>query len=187
MAKSVLLLDTNIISLMGKQKSPAGLRPWLLEIGIDRLGICFPVITELLRGAHLKEQENPGKAQAIVAWVDQILNTNFPLLAMTPTIASIYARMTAVPALRHMWTVQRKEKHNRLGHDLMISAVSIFYQSPIITNNVDDFLKITERFPLPGVYDPFSECWWVRPPFEIPLPSYDRKAADPTALMLPTL
>lgn len=185
--KTVLLLDTNIVSLMGKQLSPAGLRPWLLQIGIERLGICFPVITELLRGAHLKEPENPEKARAIVKWVDQILNTSFPLMAMTPEIASIYARMTTVPALRHMWTVQRKEKHNRLGHDLMISAVSIFYQAPIITNNIEDFLTITERFPLPGVYDPFSERWCVGPPFEVPLPPFDRTSLDPMELKLPTL
>jgi predicted nucleic acid-binding protein len=185
--KSVLLLDTNIVSLMGKRKPPPGLRPWLLQIGIKRLGICFPVITELLRGAHLKEADDPEKARAIAEWVDQVLNTNFPLLAMAPEIASIYARMTTVPSLRHMWTVQRKEKHNRLGHDLMISAVSIFHRAPIITNNVDDFLRIDEQFSLPGVYDPFSERWCVRPAFEVPLPRFDRAALDPAELMLPML
>jgi len=183
----VLLLDTDIVSLMGRAKPPPGLRPWLLRVGIDRLALCYPVIAELLRGAHLRVRDDPERALLITNWVDELIAMAFPFPAMTASVATVYAKMTSVPALRHMWTVQSGQKGNRLGHDLMISAVAIAHRMPILTANVDDFLKIHEHFTLPGLYQPMHGSWYVTPDFEVRLPSFDANEPDPHQKRLPKL
>lgn len=183
----ILLLDTDIVSLMGRVKPPPGLRPWLLRVGIHRLALCYPVIAELLRGAHLRMKDDPQKALLIANWVDELIPMAFPFPEMTAEVATVYAGMTSVPALRHMWTVQRGQKSNRLGHDLMISAIAIVYRMPILTANVDDFLVINEHFPLPGVYHPIEAEWHVEPCFDVPLPEFDADEPDPHEKSLPKL
>lgn len=183
----ILLLDTDIVSLMGRVKPPPGLRPWLLRVGIHRLALCYPVIAELLRGAHLRVKDDPHRALLITNWVDELISTAFPFPEMTTAVATVYAGMTSVPALRHMWTVQRGQKSNRLGHDLMISAVAIAHRMPILTANVDDFVEINEHFPLPGIYHPMEAEWYVEPGFDVPLPYFDAAEPDPHEKSLPKL
>lgn len=142
----------------------------MLEVGIGRLALCYPVITELLRGAHLLELHNPRKSDEIKAWVKRVIATDFPILEMTTDVAMTYARMTSLPALRHMWTVQRREKSNRLGHDLMIAAVAISHRVPVVTDDIADFLAIHAEFPLPGLYHPLTSLWHVPPLSEVALP-----------------
>lgn len=183
----VLLMDTDIVSLMGRVKAPKGLRPWLLRVGIHRLALCYPVIAELLRGAHLRVKDDPQRALLIANWVDELISMAFPFPEMTADVATVYARMTSVPSLKHMWTVQRDQKNNRLGHDLMISAVAIAHRMPILTANIDDFLEIGEHFPLPGVYHPMKARWFVDPGFEVSLPDFDPNEPDPHEKALPKL
>jgi len=184
---NVLLLDTNIVSHMGLKVPKPGLRPWLTEIGTARLAICYPVIAELLRGAHLLAPSNPDRAHEILNWVAEIQRTNFVVLQMNLEVADVYARMTSTPRLKYMWTSDGKSKRNRLGHDLMIAAVSIVHRTPIITGNIGDFLAIDQSFPLPGVYHPYENVWYVAPPFEVPLPLFDRARCDPETHLLPAL
>lgn len=173
MPNSLLLLDTDILSLLGRPRPPPGLRPWVVNVGFDRLGVSFPVVTELLRGAHLLQDRHPQKAASIEEWVSQILATDFRMPEMTPLVAKIYARMTAVPALRSMWTAQRGAKRNRLGHDLMIASVALAYDAPIITANIRDYLRINDWFPLPGLYQPLEGKWYIYPDWEEHLPLID--------------
>lgn len=187
MLDELLLLDTDIVSLMGRQRPPPGLRPWLLRLGTSRLGISFPVIAELERGAHLLKPSNPVRAEEIRSWISQVLQTDFHFLGMTSEVARIYAEMTTIPCLRHMWTVQRKQKSNRLGHDLMIASVAIAFGAPIISCNVKDYLAIDRQFPLPGLYQPLEGVWHVLPPEIIILPPLDRGEPDPHEEALPKL
>jgi predicted nucleic acid-binding protein len=187
MAESMLLLDTNILSLMGRRKSPPGLRPWLLEVGIDRLGICYPVIAELLRGVHLRMHDNPARAAEIRFWVEQILATDFPRPDMTPEVASVYAEMTSLPRLKNMWVVQKNQRNGRLGHDLMIAAVAIAHRLPIVTANVADYVRINEHFALPGIYHPLEARWHVRPGIRVTLPRFNLAASDSADTVLPTI
>lgn len=182
-----LLMDTDIVSLMGRRKAPPGLRQWLIKVGIQRLAISYPVIAELMRGAHLRVRDNPAKALEITTWANEVMSSGFPFPAMTAEVARVYAAMTSVPGLRHMWTVQEGQKSNRLGHDLSIAAVSIAHRLPIITANVQDYLAIHELFPIPGIYHPMQGRWFVRAPFEVPLPHFDPDAPDPDLVTLPVL
>ncbi len=174
----MLLMDTDIVSLMGNPNAPPGLRPWLLEVGVHRLALCYPVIAELMRGANLKIRDNPGKAIAIANWAKELIATSFHFPEMSVDVAMKYAEMTAVPGLKHMWTVPSSQKSNRLGHDLSIAAVSIAHRLPIMSGNVHDYLLIHQLFPLPGLYHPLEARWYIEPPFEVSLPEFDRDASD---------
>ena len=187
MPDELLLLDTDIVSLMGRRRPPPGLRPWLLRLGASRLGISFPVITELERGAHLVKATDPARAREIRTWIDQILQTDFKFLEMSFDVASVYAEMTTTPCLRHMWTVQRKEKSNRLGHDLMIASVAVAYAVPIVSCNIRDYLAINEKFPLPGLYQPLEGVWYVPPMRTTILPPLDPGESEPHEAALPKL
>ncbi|MDR6667075.1 hypothetical protein [Rhizobium sp. 1399] len=187
MQDEVFLLDTDIVSLFGRPRSPPGLRHWLMELGVHRLAIGYPTITELMRGAHLKRRDDPAKADRIMAWIKRILAASFVAPEMTDEVADVYARMTAEPSLRDMWTVQRAQKTNRLGHDLMIAAVSITHQLPILTANVADFMRIHERFLLPGLYHPMEGRWRLLPTREIAMPQLDKTLPDPSSVHLPKI
>jgi predicted nucleic acid-binding protein len=173
MPGDMFLLDTDIISFIGCRRPPPGLREWLTELGAQRLAISFPSIAELRRGAHLLEETHAEKAAAISYWVDELLRTDFHMLPMTPAVAAVYAKMTSTPCLRSMWTVQRGEKHNRLGHDLMVASVAIAHGAAIMTANARDYLRINELFPLPGVYDPLGRKWHLRPLHDMRLPPWE--------------
>ncbi|WP_312894091.1 type II toxin-antitoxin system VapC family toxin [Rhizobium laguerreae] len=183
----LLLMDTDIVSYMGRKKPPPGLRPWLLKVGIHRLGLSYPVIAELMRGAHLRQLDDPERAARITVWVDRIVAANFPMPEMSHAAATTYARMTSIPALKHLWTIQKRQKSTRLGHDVMIAALAITYQLPILTVNIPDYLKIHEWCPLPGLYHPLEAHWHVAPPFEVALPPFDRELPDPSDILLPKI
>jgi predicted nucleic acid-binding protein len=184
---SLLLMDTDIVSLMGNPNGPPGLRPWLLELGVHRLALCYPVIAELMRGANLKIRDNPGKALAIASWAKELIATSFHFPPMTVEVAMKYAEMTAVPGLRHMWTVHSNQKSNRLGHDLSIAAVAIIHRLPIMSANTDDYVAINQLFPLPGLYHPLKARWFIDPPFNVSLPQFDPEAPELNKVTLPSL
>jgi predicted nucleic acid-binding protein len=185
--RDVLLMDTNVVSLAGRERPPPGLRPWLAEIGTERLAISYPVIAELFRGAHLVRASNPKKADQILEWVAMVRNVGFRILPMTLEVADVYAKMTSLPRLKHLWTSDGKSKKGRLGHDLMIAAVSIVHRAPILTGNAADFLVIERSFPLPGLYDPFESSWHVAPIVDANLPVYDVSVPDPHGFVFPQL
>jgi len=183
----ILLMDTDIVSLMGRRKPPGGLRPWLLRVGINRLALSYPVIAELKRGAHLKMRDDPARALSIAKWTNQLIAMDFPFPEINADVAGVYANMTAVPSLRHLWTVQRDQRSNRLGHDLMVSAVAIVHRMPILTTNIRDYREIDSHFPLPGVFHPMKAQWAVDPDFDVPLPHFDPNEADPHERNMPKL
>lgn len=187
MPETMLLLDTDIVSFMGRRRGPPGLRPWLLKVGIERLCISYPVIAELLRGAHLRMHDDPVRAEEIRYWVKQILATAFPRPEMSPEVAAVYAEMTVMPCLKPMWMIQKDQRSSRMGHDLMIAAVAIAHRLPIMSANVADFARIHDHFPLPGLYHPLQEQWHVRPRFRVSLPRFDFAAPDPARTLLPII
>jgi len=132
-------------------------------------------------------KDDPQRALLLPNWVDELISIAFPFPEMTTEVVTIYAGMTSLPSLRHMWTVQHGQKSNRLGHDLMISAVAIVHRMPILTANVNYFLEINEHFRLPGVYHAMKARWFVEPGFEVPLPYFDPTEPDPHEKALPKL
>lgn len=161
MADPIFLMDTNILSNAGLQRPPPGLRSWMTTMGADSLAISFPAIAELRRGAHLTSKHDPQKAIRLQNWIDDILSVNFQFAELTSKAANLYAEMTTVGPLRHLYVPSPEQKKDKIGHDLLFAALSIAHQMPIATFNLKDFILINRYFPLPGVFHPIEGQWYV--------------------------
>lgn len=161
MASRIYLMDTNILSNAGLQRPPAGLRAWMKATGAGSLALSFPAITELRRGAHLASRDDPQKALRLHTWIEDILSVNFQFAQLTTDAADLYAEMTTVGPLRHLYVASPEHKKNKLGHDLMFAALSITHRMPIASFNVKDFIFIDRYFPMPGVFHPVESVWHV--------------------------
>jgi hypothetical protein len=65
--------------------------------------------------------------------------------------------------LHDLWATSPVAKKPTLGQDLSIAAVAIIMGAPIATINVKDFMKIHRFFPLPGLYNPAIDRWFICP------------------------
>lgn len=155
----VYIPDTNIWSAAGLKDPPQRLVGWMRHVGIDRLALVFPVIAELRRGAHLAEEANAAKSSRLFAWIETLEQTGFIEIEVSREVVDIYAKLTSIKALKHLWSADPRRKNCSLGHDLMIAAFSIAYGMPIATRNGRDFAAIHDHCPLPGLYDPFDDKW----------------------------
>jgi len=163
MGSLIYLMDTNILSNAGLKRPPVGLRSWMKTIGANSLALSFPAISELRRGAHLASQVDPQKAARLHGWIDDILSVNFRFAELTSKSADLYAQMASIGPLRHLYVPSPEQKKNKIGHDLLFAALSITHQMPIATFNVKDFILVDRYFPLPGVFHPVDNEWYVRP------------------------
>lgn len=161
MADLIYLLDTNVLSNAGLSQPPPGLHSWLKAKGAGSLAISFPLISELRRGAHLALKRDPQKASRLHDWIDDILSVEFQIADLTIEAANLYAEMTTVGSLRHLYVSNPSQKKDKLSHDLMFAALSITHQMPIVSFDIEDFVLIDKYFPLPGVFHPLEERWYV--------------------------
>lgn len=161
MAGPIFLMDTNILSNAGLQRPPPGLRSWMKSMGANSLALSFPAIAELRRGAYLSSKNDPQKAIRLHDWIDDLLSVDFQFAQLTPKASDLYAQMTTIGPLRHLYVTSPRQKKDKIGHDLLFAALSITHQMPIASFNARDFLLIDKYFPLPGVFDPLDALWCV--------------------------
>jgi toxin FitB len=172
-AQIIYILDTNVLSLAGLREPPEGLVAWIKNVGVGQLALCHPVICELLRGAHMSAVSNPGKSERLFAWVDSVMRAGFIQIDMNWDVTRAYAKLLSERRLKSLWAADIRRSNDKVGHDLMIAAHAIAYGMPIASNNVRDFISIHECHALPGLFDPLTDEWHVRP-------SVDDQGAWPT-------
>ncbi|MGI0526593.1 type II toxin-antitoxin system VapC family toxin [Rhizobium giardinii] len=187
MASIIFLLDTDVVSRAGLRNPPPALRPWMRAVGTSSLALCFPVIAELQRGAHLAARNDPEKGHRVSAWIDAILSVGFEHAMLTPAVAQMYARMTTTPGLKKLWVVDPHQKKDKLGHDIMIAAVAIANGMPIASCNTRDYLLIDQYFPLPGLFNPVEEHWHIALRRDDHLEAAGRREDMNSDLVIPTL
>lgn len=175
--RPMLLLDTTILSARARKRPPEGLRDWLAEASnVALLCICFPVLMEIKRGLYLSRDEDT-KARVLRA-IEDIEQSDFLYLGLARQTEDILARMMASPDLRNFWYPNPKQSNQRVSHDLMVAAVAITYQTPILTTD-NDFTQIDRYFKLPGAYNPLADVWLVEPAIPIILPKPRSAASYP--------
>ncbi|MCS4243137.1 putative nucleic acid-binding protein [Rhizobium sp. BIGb0125] len=130
-------------------------------MGANSLALSFPAIAELRRGAYLSSKTDPQKAMRLHDWIDDLLSVDFQFAQLTSKASDLYAQMTTVGPLRHLYMTSPGQKKDKIGHDLLFAALSITHQMPIASFNARDFVLIDKYFPLPGVFDPLNALWSV--------------------------
>lgn len=125
--------------------------------------IPFAAVIEIERGIVHLAGHNAPRAYLLSKWLNSLQTSDVIHGVMNLETARLYGQMTSVPALYDLWATSPVAKKPTLGQDLSIAAVAIVMGAPIATINIKDFMKIDSFFPLPGLYNPAIDEWFIRP------------------------
>lgn len=160
----MFLLDTDIISNFRKQKPHPELIRWIAQIGWDQVSMSAMTVTEIQIGIERATASDADAATRISRWLDGLLEDGTPqVLPIGARVARLYGRMYETRGLRNFVLARSGSPYGKTGADLCIAATAITHEMIVVTHNVDDFVRINEHFPLPGLFDPFEATWKIRP------------------------
>jgi len=131
------LLDTNVVSELRRPRPHAGLVAWLESVPDADLHLSAITLGELQAGVELTREQDPAKAAAIEAWIEQVEQT-WNVLPMDGRACRAWAR------LMH-------RRSDDLIEDAMIAATAIVHNLIVVTRNLRDFEPL--RVP---TLDPFA-------------------------------
>lgn len=119
------LLDTNVVSELRKPRPHGQVLAWLSALEDAQLHLSAVTVGEIQAGIEITREQDPAKAQALEAWLDQVAQT-YNVLPMDAAVFRAWAR------LMH-------RKSNTLYEDAMIAATAQVHGLTVATRNVADF------------------------------------------------
>lgn len=121
------LLDTVVISEMRKRHGHPNVLRWLGDRPAQALFLSTVTIGEIERGVSLQRGVDPGFAEALGSWLEQLIDLyEERILSVDVAVARRWGQLAA-----------------RLGHagiDLMIAATALEHGLIVATRNVRHFL-----------------------------------------------
>lgn len=158
------ILDTNILSMFRKKKPSPSVANWVAQTGWDEIATTVVTVMEIQRGVERARLQHPAIAKEAEEWLNGLLAAGEPqVISMDVEASRLLARMYETPAFRHFIITAPQAKNQATGADLAIAAIAIAAGATVATNNVGHFLRINDEFRLPGLFDPLSLAWHVRP------------------------
>ena len=121
------LLDTSIVSELRRPKPHGGVLAWLNSVSDHDLQLSAVTLGELQAGVEITREQDPAKAEAIEAWIEQVERT-WNMLPMDNRCFRVWAR------LMH-------RRGDDLIEDAMIAATAIVHNLIVVTRNRRDFKK----------------------------------------------
>ena len=119
------LLDTNIVSEIRKRKPHGAVVAWLDGLRADQIFVSAVTLGELQQGIERMRQQDPDKATAIEAWVDELGN----LTTILPLDGRCFREMARMMVGRQA----------DLLYDVMIAATARLHGLTVATRNEKDF------------------------------------------------
>ncbi len=119
------LLDTNVVSELRRSRPHGAVLAWLESIPAEPIYLSAVTLGEIQAGIELTRDQDPEKAAAIEAWVDQVEQTS-TVLPLDGRTFRIWARL-----MHH--------RSDDLIEDAMIAAVALRHGLTVVTRNVRDF------------------------------------------------
>ncbi|MGL6208344.1 MAG: type II toxin-antitoxin system VapC family toxin [Paracoccaceae bacterium] len=120
------LLDTNVISAVRRPDRAPQVATWLRSKPESALYLSVITLGEIERGIRAQEQQNPGFAIDLRAWLDRTMRLFADrLLPFGAEEARIWGRLS--------------QDIGHGGADLMIAATALAQGATVVTGNVDDF------------------------------------------------
>jgi predicted nucleic acid-binding protein len=127
-SNDVYLLDTNIVSELRRPRPHGAVVAWLQGVADEDLYLSAVTLGELQAGVEVTREQDPDKAAAIEAWIDQV--------AQTWNVLSPDGRIF------RSWAKLMHGQQDHLLADALIAATAIAHHLIVVTRNVKDF----ERF-----------------------------------------
>lgn len=131
------LLDTNIVSELRKPRPHGAVVAWIQGIDDADLHLSAVTIGEMQAGVELTREQDPEKAAAIEAWLEQVA-ASYNVLAMDAAVFRCWAKFM-------------HRQSDTVYEDAMIAATASIHKLTVVTRNTRDF----ERFQVP-LLDPFQ-------------------------------
>ena len=119
------LLDTNVVSDVGRPRPHGGVVAWIQSVDDAELYLASVTIGEIQAGIEITREQDPVKAGEIELWLDQVCTT-FNILNMDG------------PAFR-CWAQLMHHQSDTLCEDAMIAAIAKVHQLTVVTRNVANF------------------------------------------------
>lgn len=155
------LADTCILSETSKREPDRRVVLWIAVT--PYVAVPVGAWVEFEQGIAMKKDINPKRYAELCEWRDGLLASGVRFVDTDHRVASKYGQMRACRHLKTLWYPKPELEVQRGGQDLHVAAAAIVNGYCVATSNVADFLLIHEHFPLPGLYDPKTETWHVRP------------------------
>lgn len=132
------LLDTNVVSEIGKSRPDPRVRAWFADASDESLHLSVLVLGEIRRGVERLRTRDPGQASALDGWLmtveDQFSERTFHVDA---PIAHAWGRINAADPVP--------------GVDGLLAATALVHGLVVVTRDTDPF----ERAGVPFI-DPWS-------------------------------
>ena len=122
----MFLIDTDVISALAKRQPSRNVTSWFGRQRDADLFLSVISVGEIERGIVLKRRSEPGFANALAAWLDQVLATYAErILPFDLAAARRWGQLSAAIG--------------NDGADLQIAATAIEHGLTIVTRNTADF------------------------------------------------
>jgi predicted nucleic acid-binding protein len=120
------LLDTDVLSALGKRRRPASVENWIVHRQPGELFVSVVSIGKIERGIALQRVKNQNFAATLASWLDQVLAVyEDRILPFDLASARRWGQLSAA-----------------LGHhaaDLQIAATALERGLTVVTRNTSDF------------------------------------------------
>lgn len=119
------LLDTNVVSELRRPKPHGAVLKWIADVPVDALLLSAVTIGEIQAGIEITREQDRPKAQALEAWLDQVVGT--------------YSVLPMDGATFREWARLKHRRSETLVEDAMIAATARMHGLTVVTRNVGDF------------------------------------------------
>jgi predicted nucleic acid-binding protein len=133
------LLDTNIISEIRKRdRAHPNVARWVEHTPVREMGTSVVVLAEIRRGIELKRRSDPGQAEALDRWFEQMrTRLGDRVLPIDEPVAEAWARMSVPDPMPFF--------------DGLLAATAKVHGLTLVTRNVGDVARTGV-----SVIDPFG-------------------------------
>lgn len=127
------LLDTNVVSEIGKKVPNAGVEAWFDAVSADGLYLSVLVVGEIRQGIERLARRDPAQAEVFEQWLTELVDVyGDRIVPVTADVAQIWGRLNvpdpvpvvdgllAATALAHNWTLV-----TRNGKDVASTGVRL--------------------------------------------------------------
>ena len=122
------LLDTNVVSELRRPKPHGAVLSWIAAVPADQVFLSAVTIGEIQAGIEITREQDPAKAEALEAWLDQVAASDNVL----PMDAAAFRE----------WARLMQGKPRTLLEDAMIAATATVRELTVVTRNTRDFARL---------------------------------------------